>query len=116
MGKECVLKNQDLIKFGFKLNKYFHPLEVVGRDSETQLQVGDNLNYLIKKLQQHTSQHCKCWTNLTATFQEQDILSQHNAGLTLGQCHRRWSNITASLVEYHNSHAKDCLSERGFSQ
>ena len=33
--------------FGLKLNKYmrnFHPLEVVGRGSETQLQVGENLN------------------------------------------------------------------------
>ena len=26
----------------------FHPLDVVGRGSETQLQVGENLNYLIK--------------------------------------------------------------------
>ena len=26
----------------------FHPLEVVGRGSETQLQVGENLNYLIQ--------------------------------------------------------------------
>ena len=25
----------------------FHPLEDVGRDSETQLQIGENLNYLI---------------------------------------------------------------------
>ena len=37
--------------FGLKLNKYnmgnFHPLEVVSRGSESQLQVGDNLNYLI---------------------------------------------------------------------
>ena len=34
--------------FVLKLNKheYFHPLEVVGRDSETQLQVGENLNKL----------------------------------------------------------------------
>ena len=32
--------------FGLKLNKYdnFHPLEVVGRASETQLQVGENSN------------------------------------------------------------------------
>ena len=28
----------------------FHPLEVVGRGSETQLQVGENLNYLILRL------------------------------------------------------------------
>ena len=28
----------------------FHPLEVVGRGSETQLQVGENLNYLISAL------------------------------------------------------------------
>ena len=27
----------------------FHPLEVVGRASETQLQVGENLNYLIQR-------------------------------------------------------------------
>ena len=25
----------------------FHPLEVVGRGSETQLQVGENLNFII---------------------------------------------------------------------
>ena len=35
--------------FGPKLNKYslsnFHLLEVVGRDSETRLQMGENLNY-----------------------------------------------------------------------
>ena len=33
----------------FKLNKYgdFHSLDIVGRGSETQLQVGENLNYLI---------------------------------------------------------------------
>ena len=33
--------------FGHKLNKYsnFHLLEVVGSGSETQLQVGENLNY-----------------------------------------------------------------------
>ena len=32
--------------FGLKLKKYddFHPLEVVGRASETHLQVGENLN------------------------------------------------------------------------
>ena len=27
----------------------FHPLEVVGRGSETQLLVGENLNYLIQR-------------------------------------------------------------------
>ena len=33
---------------GLKLNKYnFHPLEVVGRGSETKLQAGENWNYLI---------------------------------------------------------------------
>ena len=33
--------------FGLKLNKFmtnFHPLEVVGRGSDSQLQVGENLN------------------------------------------------------------------------
>ena len=28
----------------------FHPLEVVGRGSETQLQVGENLNAIIERL------------------------------------------------------------------
>ena len=30
-----------------QINSNFHQLEVVGRGSETQLHVGDNLNYLI---------------------------------------------------------------------
>ena len=34
--------------FGLKLTKcHFHPLEVVGRGSETQLQVDEKLNYII---------------------------------------------------------------------
>ena len=35
--------------FGFKLYKYeyFYPFEVVGRGSETQLQVGKNVNYQV---------------------------------------------------------------------
>ena len=43
------LKHQDLQMFSLKLNKLnnFHLLEVVGRGSETQLQVLENLNYLI---------------------------------------------------------------------
>ena len=32
---------------GPRLNKSFYPLEVVDRGSETQLQVGENLNYLM---------------------------------------------------------------------
>ena len=41
-GTKYVFKNQDVQMFGVKLNKYkyFHPLHVVGRGSETQLQVG----------------------------------------------------------------------------
>ena len=27
----------------------FHPFEVVGRGSETQLQVGENFNYLVQR-------------------------------------------------------------------
>ena len=42
-----MFKHQDLLMFGLKLNSCFHPLEVVGRGSKTQLQVGENLNYLI---------------------------------------------------------------------
>ena len=33
--------------FRLKLSKYFHPLEVVGRGSETQLQKGENINNLL---------------------------------------------------------------------
>ena len=39
-----MFKYQDLQMLGLKLNKYyvfFHSLEVVGRGSETQLQVGE---------------------------------------------------------------------------
>ena len=43
-----MLKHQDLQIFGLKLKKLsiFHSLEVVGRGSETQLQVGENFNKL----------------------------------------------------------------------
>ena len=38
--------------FHLKLNKYgyFHSLEFVGRCSQTQLQVSDNLNYLVLRI------------------------------------------------------------------
>ena len=43
--------NKDLQMFRLTLNKYkqakFYPLEVVGRGSETQLQVGENLNFIV---------------------------------------------------------------------
>ena len=43
---KCVSKHQDLQIVVPKLNKNdnFQPLDVVGRGSETQLQVGENLN------------------------------------------------------------------------
>ena len=39
LGTKCVFKHHDLHMSSLKLNKYdkFHPLEVVGRGSETQL-------------------------------------------------------------------------------
>ena len=47
----CVFKHQELQMFDYKLSKYnmgdFYPL---GRGSETQLQVGENSNYLILRL------------------------------------------------------------------
>ena len=48
LGTKCVLQHQDLQMFGLNLNKYefFYPLKVVNRGSETQLQVGKNLNNL----------------------------------------------------------------------
>ena len=41
--------------FGVKLDKYdnVHPLEVVDSGSETQLQVGENSNYLIYPFKGH---------------------------------------------------------------
>ena len=51
IGNETIaFKHQYLQMLGLKLNEYmdnFHPLEVVGRGSETQLQVGENLGYTI---------------------------------------------------------------------
>ena len=44
---KCAFKHQYLQMYSRKSNKYlsnFHPLEVVGRGSETQLQVGENVN------------------------------------------------------------------------
>ena len=43
-----MLKHQDLQLFGQLDNiSNFHPLEVVDRGSETQLQVGENFNYMV---------------------------------------------------------------------
>ena len=50
-GNERSVEHQDLQMIGLKLNKInmsnFYPLKVVGRGSETQLQVAENLNYFI---------------------------------------------------------------------
>ena len=50
LGMKWVFRHHDLQMFGLKLGKfeYFRPLEVVGRGSETQPQVGENFNYLIE--------------------------------------------------------------------
>ena len=50
LGTKCVSKHEYLHMFGLKLNKYMsnsHALEVVGRGSETQLQVGESLNCIM---------------------------------------------------------------------
>ena len=39
----------------------FHPLEVVGRGSETQLQVGKNLNYPTQRSQGEVGQCTYMW-------------------------------------------------------
>ena len=46
---EYVFYHQDLQILDLKLNNMcnFHPLEVVGRGSETQLRVGENINYSV---------------------------------------------------------------------
>ena len=41
--------------FGLKLNSNFHPLEVVGRGSETQFQIDKNLKYLIYRFRVDTN-------------------------------------------------------------
>ena len=47
LGTKCVFKHQYFQIFGLKLNICnFHSLEVVGRGSDPQLQVGENLNYM----------------------------------------------------------------------
>ena len=44
LGKKCASKHQDLQIFLLRLRNMgnFHPLEVVSRGSETQLEVGEN--------------------------------------------------------------------------
>ena len=47
-----MFKYNNLQMFGLKLNRdvsYFHPLVVVGRGSETQLEVDENSNYLTQR-------------------------------------------------------------------
>ena len=49
LGAKCVFQHQDLQMFCLTSSicmRNFHPLEVVGRGSKTQLQVGGNLKYL----------------------------------------------------------------------
>ena len=43
MGTICVFKDHNLQTFCLKYMSKFNQLEVVGRGSETQLQVGENL-------------------------------------------------------------------------
>ena len=45
LGTKSVFKHQDLQMFGLNVVINFHPLEVVGGGTETQLQVGGHLNY-----------------------------------------------------------------------
>ena len=63
-----MVKHQDLQMFGVTLNNTsnFHPLEVVDRGSETQLQVGENLNTTtrVNNVLQST-QKCLIWTALS---------------------------------------------------
>ena len=50
---KCLFKHQALQMLGVKLNTYmsnFQPLEVVGRGSDTQPQVGEHLNFTSFKL------------------------------------------------------------------
>ena len=44
-----VFEYPDLQMFCLKLDHFFHPLEVMGRSSETQLQVGENLSKIRRK-------------------------------------------------------------------
>ena len=62
---KCVFKLRDLQMFGRKLNIYmsnFHPLNVVGCASETQLQVAENSNMITwrAKGQLSAEENSKC--------------------------------------------------------
>ena len=50
LGMKLVFKYRGLQMFSLKLTNMsnFHPLEVVGRSSETQLQVGQNLILMLR--------------------------------------------------------------------
>ena len=47
MGHEMSRLAHNLFCLKLKKMDKFHPFEVVGRASDTQLQVGENLNYVI---------------------------------------------------------------------
>ena len=55
-----MLQQQNLQMFGLNLKKYenFHPLEVVGRASDAQLQVGEKLYKITWR------EKDQCWTNV----------------------------------------------------
>ena len=55
----------------------FHSLEVVGRGSETQLQVGDNLNYFIQLI--YFFPHQPLVHLMRVTFLSRTVLFQQNA-------------------------------------
>ena len=77
----------------------FHPLEVVGRGSETKLQVGKNLNTLFK----YMILRAKGLTVISFFFQELirdfqgNTMHSPDAGVTLVHRLRRWTNINPTL-------------------
>ena len=56
----------------------FQPLEVVGRGSETQLQVDENLNYLTHQFKAPSSYLCTSWHILNEIYQLPNAILYHN--------------------------------------
>ena len=62
---KLVFVNHGLQTIGLKLNmRNFHPLEVVGRGSQTQLQVGEKSNNITQRVKTWKTKDCNSYWQL----------------------------------------------------
>ena len=86
-----------LVSYSTNISNY-HPLEVVGRGSETQLQVGENLNYLIKRFCVSVGQ---LYTNTGSTFVSAKTLNEFWVNVDPRRCANIKSTLAERVVNQH---------------